>query len=242
MYPLHHRNDHLFVQIDRQLWLLDTGSPHSFGRPSVLCMKGKVFHLPDVHQELNVDQLCAYLGVDCEGLIGADIISQFDLLLDVPAGTIDFMLEQAVFSGQEIPIAHYQGVPVIEARIAGQYYEMFFDTGARISYIQDEGLVDFPQAGLVLDFYHGYGEYEVLTHHVPAIIGNRPYNMRFGRLPELLGMAVFSRGPSGIIGNEWLTERRVGYFPSRGVIMIDPILVAGIGVPQRGEDQSYSVH
>jgi hypothetical protein len=242
MYPLHHKSNHLFVQIDQHLWLLDTGSPTSFGTLAVLCMQGRVFQLPNEYQGMGASELSAYVGVDCAGLIGVDIINQFDLLLDVPGGTIDFMLEDVPYTGQEIPVAHYMGIPVLQVYVAGQSHEMFLDTGAQLSYLQDEVLIDFPEAGQVRDFYHGYGEFEVSTHHVSVIIGNRPYNMRFGHLPQSLGTAVLSRGPRGIIGNEWLSERRLGYFPSRNAIVIDPVPLAGFKVIQHEDDQSQVIH
>jgi hypothetical protein len=242
MYPLHLKHGHLFVQIDNELWLLDTGSPESFGERSALCMQGRVFQLPKNYQGMSVADLSGYTQVECVGLIGADIIGLFDLLIDVPAGLVDFMTESTPFDGREISVAHFMGIPVIETMVAGQPVEMFFDTGSQLTYVQDGILQDFPEAGLMQDFYHGYGEFNVNTHFVPVVIGQRPYNVRCGELPGLLGDSVLSKGPRGIMGTEWLTDCRIGYFPGRGVIVIDPVPLAGYRITGQGGDPSYVVH
>ncbi len=242
MYPLHYRNGHLFIQIEHGLWLLDTGAPTSFGDKPALCMQGQVFHLPKHALGVSAAELSSSLGVITIGLIGADIISRFDLIIDVPAGIIEFETDAGEYHGRQINVAHYMGIPVIPVQMAGQALDMYLDTGSRFSYVQDEFLEDFPQAGLEGDWHHEYGEFEVMTHHVPLLIGNQPYNTRVARLPERLGMRVLSRGPNGILGNEWLAERRVGYFPGRGQLLVEPISADEFGTVNAPANVSTLYH
>ena len=47
---------------------------------------------------------------------------------------------------------------------SGVERRMFFDTGAQISYLQDDVLDTFPSAGPVTDFYPGVGQFQTETH------------------------------------------------------------------------------
>ena len=92
---------------------------------------------------------------------------------------------------------------------------MFFDTGAQISYFQGDSLSKFPAEGTVQDFYPVIGEFSTDTFRIPIKIGRAQYPLRCGQLPTLLGMSLMLAGTQGIIGNELLQGRVVGYFPRR---------------------------
>jgi hypothetical protein len=63
------------------------------------------------------------------------------------------------------------GVPNVTVRVGSNHFRMFFDTGARISYLQDDSIAEFPPAGNVTDFYPGVGQFNTSTHEVPVSIG-----------------------------------------------------------------------
>jgi hypothetical protein len=97
---------------------------------------------------------------------------------------------------------------------------MFFDTGAQISYFQHEALASFPGAGRLKDFYPGFGEFETDTHDVEVTLGGTECHLRFGRLPDFVGMTLLMAGAGGIVGNEVVKNRRVGYFPRRHLLVL----------------------
>jgi len=47
------------------------------------------------------------------------------------------------------------------------------------------------------------------------------YPLQTGELPSLIGMSLSLAGAEGIIGNEIMTNRRIGYFPRRSSILIE---------------------
>ena len=94
----------------------------------------------------------------------------------------------------------------------------FYD--AQISYFQGAALTTFPAAGPVTDFYPGVGQFQTETYMVSAAIGNATYTHRFGSLPGLLGMTLMMAGSAGIIGNEILRTRAVGFFPRRRRVVL----------------------
>jgi len=47
-------------------------------------------------------------------------------------------------------------IPIIPVTIAGEAFRLFFNTGAQVSYLQDDLLDTFPSAGVMQDFYPGF--------------------------------------------------------------------------------------
>lgn len=97
---------------------------------------------------------------------------------------------------------------------------MFFDTGAQVSYFQDDLLATFPPAGVVSDFYPGVGQFETDTFMVPFVLGEEAFSLRCGQLPDLLGMTLQMARVQGIVGNAILRDRMVGYFPRRRMMAL----------------------
>ena len=216
--PLHLRDGHLFLEADGAWWLLDTGAPESFG-PG-LELAGETFSLPAGTLGLDPPGLSRLVGVDCAGLLGADVLGRFDVVLDVPAGTITLSTGTLEHAGREIPLRAFMGIPIVPVRIAGRDYAMFLDTGAQFSYFEDESIATFPSAGTATDFYPGVGEFEVDTHAVEVTLGGIPFTLRCGNLPELLAAALMVSGVQGIVGNEVLRDRPAGYFPRRRLLVL----------------------
>lgn len=218
--PLHFRAGHLFVEHDGELWLLDTGAPCGFGHSRVITFVGESFSLASDYLGLDAEALSRFTGVRCVGLLGADVLGRFDHILDVPNGTLAVSPDELTHDGHRVELTEFMGIPIIDARLGDETCRMFFDTGARFSYFQGDSLESFPQAGVVTDFYPGVGHFETQTHSVPAMIGGVSRTLRCGRLPELLGLTLMMAGTRGIVGNEILVDRRVGYFPRRRVMVV----------------------
>jgi hypothetical protein len=112
------------------------------------------------------------------------------------------------------------GIPILTARISDSDYRMFFDTGAQISYLQDDAITGFPPAGSVTDFYPGVGQFQTDTYQVQVGLGDCAFTLRCGTLPGLLGVTLMMADTSGIIGNQITENRVVGYFPRRNVLCL----------------------
>jgi hypothetical protein len=107
------------------------------------------------------------------------------------------------------------GIPIVTIRVAESDYRMFFDTGAKISYFQDDSLSNFPPAGRVTDFYPGVGQFQTDTYQVEIALSGIVFSVRCGTLPGLLGVTLMMASTQGIIGNQILANRAVGFFPRR---------------------------
>ncbi len=217
-YPLSLRDGHLFVSVHGQDWLLDTGGTASFGAVSSILIDVRQFGVPTAFQGMNAIALTALIHHPTVGLIGADILKNFDFILDLPSGQATFA-ESLELPGMPIPMDEFMGIPIIQANLDGRALRMFFDTGAQISYLQNDALVRFPAMGAVTDFYPGMGEFQTETYRVELALADELLQVRCGSLPGLLGMALMMAGTEGILGNEVIRYRRVGFFPSRGCVV-----------------------
>ncbi len=211
---------HLYVSIDSHDWLLDTGEPMTFGNIESLCIERVEFDIPDSYMGLNAVKLSEFVGHSTAGIIGADILKKFNILIDMKDEQATFAIDEIVLTGNTLEIDEYMGIPIVLAKIGGTDRRMFFDTGAQISYFQDESLNTFPSVGAVTDFYPGVGQFQTETYMVDATIGTEQHKLRCGSLPELLGMTLMIAGTEGIIGNEILNNRVVGYFPNHQQLVL----------------------
>jgi hypothetical protein len=153
-------------------------------------------------------------------LLGADVLSAFDQVIDLPGGRLILSSDELEHSGERLELDEFMGIPIISATVSGQPFRMFFDTGAQVSYLQDERLDAFPNAGMLEDFYPGFGQFETETHMVPSALGHGIHTLRCGQLPGLLGMSLMMADVQGILGNAILERKTVGYFPRRNMLSL----------------------
>ena len=219
-FPLQLRDGHLFIELSGELWLLDTGAPNSFGTNSNLSLAGEQFTLGSNYLGLTAATLSGFVGVQCVGLLGADVLGRFDIIFDVPNKTITLSTAELSLPGQSVLLNEFMGIPILTAQIRGRNFRMFFDTGAQISYLQDDLLAEFPAAGQVTDFYPGVGQFQTETHTVDVRVGASSFSVRCGSLPALLGMTLMMAGTQGILGNQIFHGGKVGYFPRRKMLIL----------------------
>lgn len=219
-FELSFSNGHLFVTLPEGTFLLDTGAPQSFGECGTIAVAGSEFRLQPGFMGLTADKLSGFVSKPVAGLLGADVLNRFDILIDVPRREVSFTDSPLDLQGQSIPLRFALGVPILQASIGGQPTSLFFDTGAQVSYWQDELLASFPSAGTISDFYPGFGDFTTETFMAPCTIGTVQCDIRCGQLPGLLGMTLSLAGTEGIIGNEILLTRRAAYLPRRSLLVL----------------------
>ena len=219
-YPFVNDKGHLFVELPEGSFLVDTGAPGSFGNRDTVTLADKRMALAHSFMGLDAAVHERLVGRPTSWLLGADILNQFDLVFDVPARTLKVSTTPLAFEGEAVPVDYVLGVPYLTVNVAGNEEKLFFDTGAQVSYWQDDSLESFPSMGTLSDFYPGFGEFSTDTHKVPLTVGKRRFEVRCGRLPGMLGMTLGLAGVSGILGNEVLLTGPVAYLPSRNCLVM----------------------
>src|SRR5512139_2286875 len=192
--PLELRDGHLFVELSGELWLLDTGAPTSFGTSRTLSLAGQEFQLGTSYLDLTAANLSEYVGVPCAGLLGADILGCFDHIFDTGRGRLTVSTAELSHTGQRVGLDEFMGIPIVTARVGGRDYRMFFDTGAQLSYFEDDSLGDFPAAGVATDFHPSVGRFQTDTRNVAVMLGGVGFLLRCGALPGALGRTLMMAG------------------------------------------------
>jgi hypothetical protein len=219
-FPLKFEKEHLLIQLPSGHWILDTGSPQSFGETSKIELTGRCFDVASNLMGINSKKISELSGIDVQGLVGTDILNTFDVLFDLSSGEVILSNELSGVNGVSISIEMVMGVPTLPVLIENDEVTMFFDTGATFSYWQDDNLNRYPVFDKREDFFPGMGEFEVITHSVPMTLENRTFELTCGRLPELLGMTLSMVGVGGILGNAFLKNQQLAYLPKINQIVL----------------------
>ena len=220
----------IYIELDEALWILDTGSPGSFGSKSSASICGQTFKIPSSYMGISISTIGKHAAPRCVGLLGMDILGQFDSNIDLSSESIEISTEKLICDGIAIQLETASiegleeltssGVPVIDAHINGRSFRVVFDTGAEISYLQDDVINSFPEAGRFKDFYPGFGDFDADTYRIGLTLESEKFFVRCGKLPPLLGIPLTTLGVQGIVGNEILKNRKVGFFPRRNLMII----------------------
>ena len=218
--PLRFRGGHLFLEVDGGLWVVDTGAPASFGAVPSVRIAGHTAPVRNSFFGLDASTLSRYVGVQCSGLLGADVLGELDIVFDVPDETASISTGALVHDGSTVALEEVMGLPIVSVASQGVSHRMFFDTGAKISYYQDESLSEYPSAGPITDFYPGVGQFQTETHLVDLTIGGMSFALRCGSLPGPLAATLMIAGVNGIVGNEILTAQPRAYFPRRHLLVL----------------------
>ncbi|MBN1335339.1 MAG: VWA domain-containing protein [Deltaproteobacteria bacterium] len=219
-HPLPFLNGHLFLEVDGDLWMLDTGSPASFGQPGAVRIAGERFPMPDTLLGLTAASLSGFLGVRCVGFLGSDVIGRLDWILDGHRGIARVWSGELDRAGASVRLDTAFALPVVHASVRGKDRRMFLDFGAQVSYLRPELLDGFPPADTVTDFYPGLGTFQVETRDVDISLGPVSLAVRCGVLPDALSHLLASTDVDGILGNQLLHDREIGYFPRRRLMTL----------------------
>jgi hypothetical protein len=154
-----------------------------------------------------------------DGVIGADILNQYDVVFDVNWERVTLHTDPVEMEGATLPMTDLAGVPIIDATVERTPVRLFFDTGAFVTYVRDERIARHRGQGMVDDFYPTLGRFAAPTYRVPVTLGRTVYDLQSGVMPEGLAQLIVAHGVDGILGNEMLRRRQVGYFPRRRTVV-----------------------
>ena len=212
---------HIIIREGAVAYLIDTGAPLSVGKGRVLAFAGEEFEVQNNYMGVTPQELSRHIGANIDALVGADILNNFNLLID-PRSSEIFLLEGKIaLSGIELGVDYFMGIPIIQAEVNGRAIRMFFDTGAKLSYLDPEITKNCPTLGTAHDFYPGVGRFETRTFRVPVTLGNEEIDLTVGILPELLQLTLMMADTSGILGTGILSDFAIELDPHRRRLVLE---------------------
>ena len=212
---------HIIVREGSVAYLIDTGAPLSIGESRTLSFADGTFEVQNNYMGITSQELSKHVGTDLHALVGADILSSFNLVIDPRSSEIILSDEGITLSGIELDVDYFMGIPIIQAEVAGQPIRMFFDTGAKLSYLDQEISQKYPTLGTIHDFYPSMGRFETRIFRVPIRLGTAEIELTVGILPELLQLTLIMSDTSGILGTGILSDFAIELDPHRRKLVLE---------------------
>jgi hypothetical protein len=210
---------HILADTGDQLWLLDTGAPMSVGNAPVI-LENTVYDVIDTYQGVSISDLNESIGVSFDVLLGMDIISRTGIYIDTTTKQVTFG-EHLTAYDRRIPIDLVMGIPTVSINIGGTTQRLFFDTGAKITYLPASVVKGYRPVTKIRDFYPGFGPFNCDVYEIPADIGQKQVVIQVGVLPEEIERMLLATGTNGILGNSAWHGRQVHYSPANLSLCFD---------------------
>lgn len=221
---LHYENRHIFVEDNHDLFVYDTGAQMSFSLSDYTPLDNEI----KVQREapgLNAKMLSDYVGVPVVGLIGIDILNQYNHIIDLKTNILTYAKPNVDLRcrGNVIKLAprSKKGIPILEPWINEATNDYIFDTGAQFSYHFGDIPKEHIECIEIEDFWAPIGVFKTQSYHAQVRAGGLERWVHFGVPPKKLVSAIEQPfGVKGILGNELMRNRVSGYFPSRAEIIL----------------------
>jgi hypothetical protein len=145
-YPLFERENHLFVQLPEGPFLIDTGSPMSFGTTGSISFCDETVPLREragmLGMNISMTTIRKLVTGPCSGLLGMDVLGRHTLRFCLRAGALFVGDVEDVNRGTVLASAAAMGVPMIGIHCRGSDLRALFDTGAQYGYALNRDLVN----------------------------------------------------------------------------------------------------
>lgn len=190
--------------------IVDTGSPISFSDVNCIRFLNDQYHRSN-HPLLSMIQ--KYLSSQISGLIGMDILNQYDLsfIYDRSLGRwIVKPWQDKTSEGDRFDVEYYSGVPVVEAYVDGKRGKFFLDTGATISFLRKGWINHQPYIGEAEDFFPTLGIFSTDLYRCQLQFANREFSDSMGVMPEGLEVLI-PDWIDGIIGLNVLKDTKINF-------------------------------
>jgi hypothetical protein len=219
--PCRHVAGHMFVELPEGRWLVDTGSPMTFGSPGAITWAGTRRAVPKSYGPVSLERIQPYIDVPFVGLIGVDLMNAQDLFWDGPAGVCRIGDGDISPSAVTVPMPTLLGVPMLDLLIGGQPARFILDTGAPFGYVLDERLTsNAAEDGRIRDFSPIVGDIDSPAWRADIDLGGIRFTERVGLLEGLGRTALSLLSVDGILGCSWLRSRQVWYRAAANVLGI----------------------
>lgn len=219
-FACYRHNGHILAEIGAERCLIDTGAVKSFGDIRELLLGGKRFRLQHDYFGHDVSEIEKLIGTRISVLIGADILSTFDTVIDLAEGSVTFSKTPLQFSGVRIPARYFQGIPIVVGTIGNREVNLFLDSGAKLSFLEPSVVSTYPSIGEDTDFFPGFGEFKTQVYRVPLTLSAGHVELAVGTLPNVLQMTLSLANANGIIGSDLFDEFAVCLSAGTGGVIL----------------------
>lgn len=195
---------HLILYLGEYQGLIDTGAPTSFGQLAKLNVCNNDFKIPTEYFGIKVQEISKFINRDLDFVIGMDILSKFDIVFTKQTMTLH--KPKSLKIEGSIKMKNIMGIPIIPITVEGKNVDSIFDTGAKISYIQDHLLDGKEVISKFKDFHPFSGHFETSVYESQVEIGESKMKIQAGTTSDLPDMVKLSVMNNCIIGSSILDD------------------------------------
>jgi hypothetical protein len=208
-YPLQIIDGHPVFSNNKQIILLDTGSPVTLCDEKNLLFEERTFTTQKSMGVANIAHISELLGFPIHVLLGSDIIGQFHVYIDYKNHSVEFSDDPIDKGRNLVALNKEMGIPVVTGKVDGHEYKFYLDTGARLSYLHSALTLMYKAIGMEEDFYPGLGKFDTPVFNIETEVSNERFDTKFGNLPKHLENAFLSGNIKGILGFDFFNSYAV---------------------------------
>lgn len=226
-YKLIIRHQHMLIEQEGVNLLIDTGSPKSMHEKGEIIIDGSSFHVSKQIGNIDSSYLSQKIGEDISGLIGMDILNNYEVWFDYKLGEL-FLFDDNSFSSWPRG-GSLMTIPLLELDVDGRKAKMILDSGAQYSYIGQSFIAkQSTPIATVTDFTPiiGLESFDVSLFEMPISVFklnpqiSETYKFAFGKMPLQLSMILERFNIDGIVGIDFFKMFRVVL--SKGKFVLPP--------------------
>lgn len=217
-----HLARHMLIDLPEGRFLLDTGSPVTFGSSGTATYGGVPHPIPRSAEVggavMSVDSLAgldldARIGQRLRGVLGMDLIGRATVLWDGPRGRAIVRPDAAMpTDAVRIPVEFRASAPIVGAVIGGRAAACLFASGCAFGFLPDAA---FGAGGAAEDpiehFDPRCGAIRGDSWRIPVEVQGVRFRERFILHPTLVERAVAPIGADALLGCSWMPTRRVWF-------------------------------
>ncbi|TVQ24662.1 MAG: VWA domain-containing protein [Spirochaetaceae bacterium] len=208
VYPCYLVNGHILTEIGDGRLLVDTGATASMSDGESIELLGHVHRTTTSYMGTTISDIEHLVGTRITALLGADLLGNYDVRIDLDKGELELSEAVLALPPPVIRVEDFQGVPIVPVGVDGRDERFFFDTAAKLSYLDATLAAGWTPIGSDTDFFPGFGEFTAETGTKQIEVAGRALVVRFATLPPLLEASLGLAGVRGILGSA-LSEESV---------------------------------
>ena len=214
-------NGHAVAHIHGRQFLLAPGLPYSMANRPVL-LEGEKIGVERQVLGLTVEDLIPRIGVEIDGVLGANVSDRFVVNIDPRDYRVEFDRYQKYFP-INVPIDNLAGAANWHVSIGGRRVRALLDLGTKLSLIHPdlvEGLEPDDRDTEVLGFI---GPRELDVYSLPVMVDSETVHLRFAAVPPEVALQMELANIQALIGYELLEHYALSLAISEGELSLDPL-------------------
>ena len=191
-------NRHLITEFEGMRYLIDTGSPSSFGK-GIVPWDNESIDLDAMPTLIDIESINNHTGLGLAGLIGCDLLFKRDLTIDLPSKQL-VLHDVGCPELPSMKLTDVMGIPVLQDfDVSGVPQRMCVDTGAMQSFVSESIARGLERVGTVDDFMPTGESFVADLVELEVVIGEDRHKIKAAVAPGLLTM-LRAMQIDGIVG------------------------------------------